>query len=170
MTISYDVTADDVLTFTRHILARPAFSRAYRRGFLAGPALGALFLLATRFSSVPVAILKFLLVVLLFSALDVRIYRKQVASQAQRAYAGEGGPLGQKTLSITAEGLQEKGAHSTVSHTWSGIESVEETREAIYLNVAGGAGYIIPKRALAGDPTADEFLATVARYRATGKR
>jgi hypothetical protein len=171
MIVRYEITAEDVLAFTRHILARPAFRRSYLFGFLAGPALGLLLVRATGYSSLLGAALKFLFAVVLFSALYMYLYRRQVAANTKNVYAGEGGPLGEKVMTVTPEGVQEVGAHSTVSHAWSGIEAVDETSAAIYLFVSGGSGYLVPKRALvAPSPTPAEFLATIARHRAEGGR
>jgi hypothetical protein len=39
MRVEYEVTADDITEFTRHILrTHPGFRRTYLLGFLAGPA------------------------------------------------------------------------------------------------------------------------------------
>ncbi len=171
MILRYEITAEDVLAFTHHVLARPALRRSYLFGFLTGPALGLLFVRATGYSSPAGAALKFLCTAFLFSALYVYLYRKQVAANTKIAYAGEGGPLGEKVMTVTPEGIQEVGAHSTVSHAWSGIEAIDETPAAIYLFVSGGSGYLVPKRALvAPSPTPAEFLATIAHHRTRGKQ
>ena len=171
MIVRYEITPDDVLAFTRHILTRPAFRRSYLFGFLGGPALGYLYVRATGYGGPASAALKFVCTVLLFSALYVYVYRKQVAINTKAVYAGDGGPLGEKVMTLSPQGIQEVATHSTVSHAWSGIESVDETPVAVYLLVSGGSGYLVPKRALGSPgPTSAEFLATIRDYREQGKR
>ena len=167
MTVEYDLTAEDVIEFSRHLLrSDPVFRRGYRLGFLAGPVFGLLFLLATGHHGAVSSSIKILAPTLLFSAFYVKFYRQQVADHVKRAYGPEGGLLGKRRLTLSSAGLEEWSEKSTTNQLWAGIQSVQETPTGIYLMVAPGAGYIVPKRAFGSMDVADEFLKRVARYRA----
>jgi hypothetical protein len=168
MTIEYDLTSDDVVEFARHLLRTdPAHRRGYQLGFLAGPVFGLLFLFATGHHGALSTLLKLLSPTLLFSAFYMKFYRQQVADNVRRAYGVEGGLLGKKRLTLSATGFEEWGERSTTNQLWSGVRGIQESPTGIYLMVAPGAAYIVPKRAFATLGGSADFLEAVARYRGT---
>lgn len=101
----------------------------------------------------------------LFAAFYVRFYRQQVEQQVRHAYDAAGGLLGKKRLTLTPEGFEEAGPHSTTRQQWAGLHAVPETPTAIYLFVAPGAAHIVPKRAFEDAAAAAESLGAARRHR-----
>jgi Zn-dependent protease with chaperone function len=162
MTVEYDVTHDDLTQFIRHVLrTHPQFRRTYLWGFLAGPLIGVLFLLAIGHTGFVSSAVKLLGATLLFTGLYVHFSRKQVSQNVRRAYSAEGGPIGRKALTVSAEGIEESGEHATSRHKWSGIQAIQETPQAVYLYYSPGAAYIVPRRAFSTPAEAARFLAEV---------
>jgi hypothetical protein len=127
--------------------------------------MGLLLVLATGHTSLLSSVGKMVAPIVLFTGFYIYFYRQQVAQNVRRAYVAEGGPLGKKAITVTADGLQEAGEHATIHHKWSGIQTVHETDSAIYLFNSPAAAYIIPKRAFQGPLSAADFLAAVAKHR-----
>ena len=91
-----------------------------------------------------------------------------------RAMAGEHsstgkGPsqFGAHTLEISPEGISEAGPSGRHSHSWRAFESLLETRDHIFLTVAGGFAYAVPKRGL--PPEALGKLRDAVRFREQGQ-
>lgn len=166
MIIEYEVTVDDALEFNRYLLrTNPRFRRPYLLGYIAGPIVGLVLFLMTGETSPILASVMVVGSTLLFSGLYYYLYNQQVTKTVQGAYVGKAGPLGRKTMTITADGLLASDEYSDSQLKWSGIQNVQETPSAIYLFVTPIMAYIVPKRAFQPPLSPDEFLATVAKYR-----
>jgi len=166
MTVAYEVTHDDITRLMRHVMrTHPGFRRSYLHALLWGPVIGLSYLAVTGYTGLWAALAKVSGATAIFTGFYLFFYRRQAAHGVRRAYGSEGGPLGRKSLTLSVDGFQEVGEHSTSIQAWSGIVDVEDTTDAIYLYVSPAAAYIVPKRAFQGDPTAAEFLSMVTHYR-----
>lgn len=82
--------------------------------------------------------------------------------------AAEGGLIGPRHLALDENGVVEESRNHKHQSTWSGIVSVEETGEHVFLMVDRVAGYIVPKRAFR-DSSGLEAFVTFARVHLRGQ-
>ena len=91
-------------------------------------------------------------------------YRSYLRGNA-RELANEPGAskqFGSYRLVVDDAGVSETGPVSQHRHTWDAMCGVKETDEHMFLLVAGGSGYIIPKRAFNSAVEIDTFRALLS--------
>ena len=59
--------------------------------------------------------------------------------------------FGSHSLRVDAEGLSETGPAGTVTRGWAAFERIMETKEHLFLVLAGGAAYVVPRATLPAD-------------------
>jgi hypothetical protein len=168
MTVDYEITPDDVTAFVRRVVRTDAgFRRQYVAGFIIGPMMGLLVVVARGHSGLWSSLATVAAVTALFSGYYMYFYRKQLAGNVRRAYGANSneGPLGHRVMTIGPDGIQEVSDHATTSQKWSGIKKVEETDSAVYIFNAPASAFIIPKRAFSNGSALGEFLDDVSRFR-----
>jgi hypothetical protein len=79
---------------------------------------------------------------------SLRSYFRAIAREHAK-----GGPsateFGMHWLSLDASGISETGPAAQHKHDWKAVEGLSETSGHLFVLVAGGAAYIVPKRAFA---------------------
>ncbi len=70
----------------------------------------------------------------------------------------DGVALGLRTFEIENEGLRERSKHYESLTRWSGVRSVDETRDHIFVFIDNCEAHIIPKRAFRNDEEACMFV------------
>jgi len=75
-----------------------------------------------------------------------------------RLPSDKGSILGKKTITVTDEGLISESENSKTIQKWSGIRSIEQNDDMIFIFVDKIAAYIIPKRFFNDQIHIDSFL------------
>lgn len=83
--------------------------------------------------------------------------------QAVGMLSGRPGVLGQRTLSVTPEGIHQRTRAFEELTRWPGIQRIVEDREHIYFFVETHMAHIVPKRTFPSEGEAARFLAEVTR-------
>jgi hypothetical protein len=167
VSISYDLTVDDLVAFAEY---HTAHSPAARRNYYWSLAIGALtvvvllwafgFRTMGGWAGAIVALVGWVVYLNWRTRTgNRRYYRSVYAEGANRAM------LGLHRLSANADGLTVRTEVTEASTLWSGVERIEETPDMALIYVGSLNAYTIPKaRVLEGD--CREFLATVRRLHA----
>jgi len=71
--------------------------------------------------------------------------------------------LGNRTVSLEAEGLRQVSERSEALYRWPAVRSVAVTTQHIFAMVDANAGIIIPLRAFTSDVERDQFLDEIRR-------
>jgi len=75
----------------------------------------------------------------------------------------EGPSLGNRTFTISREGFCERSRHFELLTRWSGVRSVEENRNYLFVFIDTCQAHIVPKRAFASDEDARRFADELRR-------
>lgn len=163
MTITFDVSEQDLWNFQRHFMAN---SRAYRRmnsvTAVVAPAM-VIALLVINYRNEPemlmVAIPISLPVMAILFGIFYFFFRWQARAMFRRAVR-EGqskGVLGPHTITLEPDTLREVTAAGEATHKWSGIAKVAETDDYIFVYTQPFAAHVIPRRAFATSADAASF-------------
>jgi YcxB-like protein len=169
--VQYETTAADWQAFQQHAIASVhgsagvAASGLSWRSLAVGIPIGIVLaiggrLLAFSFHLPTAAVV--VVIVLLFWG----YFRWKIAS-AFTPTAG-GAIVGPRQISLDENAVTEESANHRHESRWSGITSVEETHEHVFLMVDRFAGYIVPKRAFPDSFSRNAFL-SFARAHAGSK-
>jgi hypothetical protein len=169
--LQYETTAADFQAFQQHAVAKVrgsaglAASGLSWRSIAVGLPIGIVVaiggrLLAFRFH-LPTAALVVVIVLLFWG-----YFRWKIAG-AFTPTAG-GAIVGPRQISLDENAVTEESANHRHETRWSGVTSVEETGEHVFLMVDRFAGYIVPKRAFPDSFSRNAFL-SFARAQASSK-
>jgi hypothetical protein len=167
VTISYDLTLDDLVAFAEY---HSAHSPAVRRNYYWSLAIGAVLVLVLLWmfgfrtvggwAGAVVAIVGWVVYLNWRTRTGNRRYFRRVYSEGANR-----GMLGLHRLSANAHGLMARTEVTDASTTWSGVERIEETSGMAFIYVGALSAYAIPEaRVLEGNFR--EFLATIRRLHA----
>ena len=70
--------------------------------------------------------------------------------------------FGTHRLSFDASGVSETGPAAQHKHDWKAVEGFSETSDHLFLLVAGGAAYVLPKRAFGTEAAIEALRSAVA--------
>jgi hypothetical protein len=101
------------------------------------------------------------------AAATTRLWVHAAAQASARGAAQK--QFGPHRLLVGPEGILERGPVATHSHAWSAVEGLFETGEHLFVGIAGGSAYVVPKRNLAPESAAS-LKATVGSYMEAERR
>ena len=78
--------------------------------------------------------------------------------------------FGSYRLVVDDAGVSETGPVSQHRHSWEAVLGVKETEQHLFLLVAGGSAYVIPKRAFKSAADIDSFRALVSQEKGKAPR
>ena len=163
MTIEYDTSVDDLLSFQRycwHYKMRGRHSFGYALALANGLALGHLL---TTGSIVSYAVCSALL--LLIWSLFVYVVAPAIAKR-QLGRGKHVGIVGRHVIRLEVGGCRETTDVNESFHAWRGVDAIEADARYVYIFIHGGGAYFIPRRAFPHTAASDEFLAAATRLHA----
>jgi hypothetical protein len=98
---------------------------------------------------------------------SLRSYLRAVARERAKGPASAT-EFGTHRLSFDASEISETGPAAQHKHDWKAVEGLSETSGHLFVLVAGGAAYVVPKRAFATEARMAAFRSAFAE--ATAKR
>jgi YcxB-like protein len=152
-----NILPEDFRAFSREVARRGAAgSRAGRLGFAIGA--GLFFGLVLGIGSVgPARILDPL--TMLFTAVFLVLFLIVLTRRMRSGFAPlpGGSILGEKTITLSDEGIRSQGAYTESFVQWPAVLDLLETRQHLFVMIDRPAGVIIPKRCFASDLECHEF-------------
>lgn len=92
---------------------------------------------------------------------SLRSYFRAVAREVAKRPASAT-EFGTHRLSLDASGISETGPAAQHKHDWKGVERLCETSGHLFVLVAGGAAYVVPKRAFVTESKMTAFRSAFA--------
>ncbi|MGC4046179.1 MAG: YcxB family protein [Armatimonas sp.] len=181
MTIEFECGDDDIRELNRFFVQTPAGKKEMLRNYVRHAiaiffvAMGALGVLSVATGGYfPIAFLFMSLIGAAVSFLLNLALRKRNQDNYTKALIKRGNYasiLGKHTMTLTPEGIEGTHAKGRYCTYWSGISTVHETKNHIYLQISPVHFVLVPKRAFASPTHGAEFLRAIEQYRqqATGE-
>jgi hypothetical protein len=101
---------------------------------------------------------------LLFLMVLIRVMRSRMGPVAG------GSILGQKTITLTDEGIRSEGAHTESFIRWPAVLDILETRHHLFVMIDRPAGIMIPKRCFTSELECHEFAEALRQHSGGGFR
>lgn len=151
MELQYRNDAADVEAWWRHYMTRNA---AHRVSYWVTVALvaGGTAWVASRFTVEPTARVVLSIIGMLagwgLAEAGVRVSLHATVASTTRSVAGKQ-QFGPHRLTVGPDGVAEETPSGSHTHGWGAIEELCETKDHLFLAVAGGFAYVLPKRDIA---------------------
>ena len=165
LTLRYTVGREDIVALRRMCQTRPEGRQAIIREYLSWLTVmcvvgGALLFGVTARHEVPLVpiVAGVVCAVAAYSGWYWYALRRADAAFVNQVLPAAGGA---HEMSLTEDGIRERRAESETFHRWPTVREIQERAEHIFVLLAGGGVYTIPKRDLTGTPTPEEVVAQV---------
>lgn len=171
MQISYELTPDDLASYSKEMAPQNKPQHYFLVAFYAGLMLLFLFsdMLFAFFVSYEGKPLHFfarfgiaaaILAIFYLTAMTISKYS---ARKAQKT-PGPNGLFCEHTITFASDGFTEETHVNRCFHTWSSIEKVAESKNFVSIQLRLGYPYAIPKRIFSEESQAKTFISTVEKH------
>ncbi len=168
MEINYEIEARDIIAFQKHAYkTSPTNKNVRRHMYLFYGAFAAYFTLFDSDFTLITRLVWFLMSLSLYllcfwfwnSVVNAYVFKKSVPKSE------DNGVLGHHKIVISDSGLLETTNVNETSHSWKGVDRVEQNQNYIFIYVAPQVAHVIPKRFFPDWQTAAHFYDTAWRYK-----
>ena len=168
MEINYELDARDLIAFQKHFYKTSPTNRNLRRYlYLFFVAFAAYFNLlefripfAARLFWFAVSLGVSLLVMAFWSwVINAYAFKRTVPTKP------DNGVLGPHQLILSEKALTETTPVNETTHSWKGVDRIEQNEDYVYIFVTPQAAHIVPKRFFFDRPAAEHFYDTARRYK-----
>jgi YcxB-like protein len=172
MEINYELEPRDIIAFQKHAYKTSATNRNIRwHMYILFGAIAAYFTLFDSFYSLITRLIWFLMSIGLYllcfwfwnSVINAYAFKKSIPEGT------DNGVLGHHKIVLSENGLLETTNVNETSHSWKGVDRIEQIRDYIFIFVTPQVAHVIPKRAFTDWQSAAQFYDTAWRYKATAQ-
>lgn len=171
MTIQYDLTKDDYISFNMHHIKN---SKTLKRSLYIQQYVLSLIYIIIPFILIEVTtiplifwLIPFIVIYILWIALYPRYFKGYIKRNIEKMLdEGDNKSIfGPVSLSLEESGIIETTKAGESKANWSSIERIEENKDYIFIYINSVSASIIPVRAFGDIEEKNEFLMTLKRYR-----